>query len=462
MDHRRPQADGDPPVSPSPHLPVTPSPPPPVPPSLPVSRLLVPNLRWWIGALLFASTVINYIDRQTLNVLAPYLKAEYHWTNSDFALIVISFRFSYAVVQFLGGRLIDVLGTRRGLSITVAWYSVMAMLTSLSRGLASFCGFRFLLGAGEAANWPGATKAVSEWFPAKERGIAVALFDSGSAIGGAVAPSLVVWLYHAFGTWRPAFLITGTLGFLWLLAWIATYHRPEDHPRITDSERTMILASRSGAGEGHLQTRTPVSMLVGYRQTWGCVLAKAILDPYWYLVADWFALFLVSRGFKLEDTLMGFWIPFVCADLGNFVGGGLSSYFIHRGWTVGSARRVIFLICGPFMLLMIPAVYTTRLWLLIAEFGLATLGYAACATIFLTLPSDLFESGSVATVSGLAGMVTGFVTIAATYTIGAVTDRYSFAPILMGASAAPVLASIAVFSLVRNTKNTGNGVLLRI
>ncbi len=428
----------------------------------PSPRRRVSNLRWWIGALLFASTVVNYIDRQTLNVLAPYLKAEYHWNNSDFAWIVIAFRVSYSVVQFLGGRLIDVLGTRRGLSLTVAWYSVMAMLTSLASGLWSFCGFRFLLGAGEAANWPGATKAVSEWFPAKERGIAVALFDSGSAIGGAVAPSLVVWLYHAFGTWRPAFLITGTLGFLWLLAWILTYYKPEDHPRISDSERAMILATRAGADEEVLQTRTPVSKLVRYRQTWGVVAAKAILDPYWYLVADWFALFLVSRGFKLEDTLMGFWIPFVCADLGNFVGGGLSSYFIHRGWTVGAARRIIFLICGPFMLLMIPAVYTTRLWLLIAEFGLATLGYAACATIFLTLPSDLFESGSVATVSGLAGMVTGFVTIAATYTIGAVTDRYSFAPILLGASAAPVLAAIAVFTLVRNTGNTGNGVLLKI
>jgi ACS family hexuronate transporter-like MFS transporter len=422
----------------------------------------VANLRWWIGALLFASTVINYIDRQTLNVLAPYLKAEYHWTNSDFALIVIAFRISYAVVQFLGGRLIDVLGTRRGLTITVAWYSVMAMVTSLATGLKSFCAFRFLLGAGEAANWPGATKAVSEWFPAKERGMAVALFDSGSALGGAVAPALVVWLYHSFGTWRPAFLITGTLGFLWLLAWVLTYYRPEDHPRISDSERAMILATRAGASEQLSRTRTPVAVLVGYRQTWGCVLAKALLDPYWYLVADWFALFLVSRGFKLEDTLMGFWIPFVCADLGNFVGGGLSSWFIHRGWTVGAARRVIFLICGPLMLLMIPAVYTTRLWLLIAEFGLATLGYAACATIFLTLPSDLFESGSVATVSGLAGMVTGFVTIAATYTIGAVTDRYSFAPILMGSSAAPVLAAIAVFSLVRNTAQTGDGVLLKI
>src|SRR5262249_12009492 len=163
-------------------------------------RSVVPNLRWWIGGLLFASTVINYIDRQTLNVLAPYLKAEYHWTNSDFALIVIAFRLAYAVVQLVAGRLVDVLGTRRGLGLAVAWYSAMAALTSLANGLGSFCAFRFLLGAGEAANWPAASKAVSEWFPAKERGLAVALFDSGSAIGGAVAPALVVWLFHQFGT----------------------------------------------------------------------------------------------------------------------------------------------------------------------------------------------------------------------------------------------------------------------
>ncbi len=412
--------------------------------------------------MLFTSTVVNYIDRQALNVLAPYLKAEYHWSNFDFAIIVTSFRVSYAVVQLIGGHLVDIVGTRRGLGIAVAWYSVMAMLTSLANGLGSFCAFRFLLGAGEAANWPGATKAVSEWFPANERTIAVALFDSGSSIGGAIAPALVVWLYHEFGTWRPVFLITGVLGFLWLAVWMATYHRPEDHPHISDSELDMIRRSRSSADETLAPTRVSVLTLARYRQTWGVVLAKAILDPYWFLVADWFALFLVSREFKLEDTLMGFWVPFVCADLGNFVGGGLSSYFIYRGWSVGTARRIIFLICGPLMLLLIPAVYTTNLWLLIAEFGLATLGYAACATIFLTLPSDLFESGSVATVSGLAGMVTGFATIAVTLTIGAVTDKYSFAPILLGASAAPVLATIAVFTLVRNTRNTGNGVLLRI
>ncbi len=308
-----------------------------MPDQSPRTRWIIPNLRWWIAALLFASTVVNYIDRQALNVLAPHLKAQYRWSNSDFALIVIAFRVSYAVVQLIGGRLVDVLGTRRGLGLAVAWYSLVAMLTSLASGLGSFCAFRFLLGAGEAANWPGATKAVSEWFPAKERGIAVAIFDSGSAIGGAVAPALVVWLFHEFGTWRPVFLITGALGFLWLFVWLAAYHRPDEHPNISDSEREMIQMSRSGADNPPATSRTRLSTLVRYRQTWGVILAKAILDPYWFLVADWFALFLVSRGFKLEDTLVAFWIPFVAADLGNFVGGGLSSYFIHRGWSVGAA-----------------------------------------------------------------------------------------------------------------------------
>ena len=394
-------------------------------------------------------------------MLAPYLQDEYHWSNFDFAIIVTSFRVSYAVVQLIGGHLVDVVGTRRGLGIAVAWYSVMAMLTSSANGLGSFCAFRFLLGAGEAANWPARPRpspngSLPRSEPSRLRYSTAAPRSAGrSRHACGVALSRVRHLAARVSDHRLARLSLANCV-------DGDYHRPEDHPLISDSELDMIRKSRSGADEALAPTRVSVLTLATYRQTWGVVLAKAILDPYWFLVADWFALFLVSRGFKLQETLLGFWIPFVCADLGNFVGGGLSSYFVHRGWSVGAARRIIFLICGPLMLLLIPAVYTTNLWLLIAEFGLATLGYAACATIFLTLPSDLFDSGSVATVSGLAGMVTGFVTIAVTLTIGVVTDKYSFAPILMGASAAPVLAAIAVFTLVRNTQNTGNGVLLGI
>src|SRR5215472_6626432 len=202
------------------------------------------NLRWYIGGLLFASTVINYIDRQTLSVLAPFLKDQYHWTNQDYGTVLIAFRIAYTIMQMVSGRLLDWLGTRRGLTLTVTWYSTVASLTALVQGIASFRVFRFLLGMGEAANWPGATKAVAEWFPDRERAWAVAMFDSGSSVGGAVAPFLVVFLFHTFGSWRPAFLVTGSLGFLWLVAWRAFYRVPEKHPRITPEELSYIQRGR--------------------------------------------------------------------------------------------------------------------------------------------------------------------------------------------------------------------------
>ena len=192
-------------------------------------------LRWWIALLLFGSSTINYIDRQTLSVLAPYLKTEFSWTNSDFALVVISFRLAYTIFQAVAGRALDKLGTKRGLTIAVIWYSVVSMLTSMAVGIKSFALCRFLLGAGEAANWPGATKSVSEWFPKAQRGLAVAVFDSGSAVGSAVAPALIIGLYQTFGTWRPAFIITGLLGLGWVLLWRAFYHPPETHPHITEA-----------------------------------------------------------------------------------------------------------------------------------------------------------------------------------------------------------------------------------
>jgi MFS transporter, ACS family, hexuronate transporter len=203
----------------------------------------IPSLRWWIGGILFASMVINCIDRQTLSILAPYLKQEYHWTNSDYANIAIAFRVAYSIGQTACGRQIDRLGTRLGLTISVTWYSIVSLLTSLASGIASFAGFRFLLGAGESANWPGASKAVSEWFPNRDRGLAAALYDSGSSVGGAITPFLILPVYLRWG-WRVPFVIPWLLGFLWLIAWRRMYYLPQEHPRISDAERQMILADR--------------------------------------------------------------------------------------------------------------------------------------------------------------------------------------------------------------------------
>jgi len=423
--------------------------------------------RWWIGGLLFLSTVINYLDRQTLSVLAPSLKTEFHWSNQDFALVVISFRVAYAVMQTVSGRWLDRLGTRNGLTLAVAFYSVAAMLTSFANGLLSFCGFRFLLGAGEAANWPAATKAVSEWFPRRERGWAVALFDSGSSIGAAVAPALVLMLVGHFGGWRWVFVLVGTLGFFWLALWRHSYHPPETHPRVSPEERAMILADRENerateAAAAASEVKAPfasVGTLLSLPQTWGAIASRALTDPVWFMIADWFAVYLVSKGFDLEQTAAGFWVPFLASDLGNFFGGGVSSALIKRGWSVGRARKIVIVAGGFGVLALVPAAFASSFPLLLACFAVATFSYAAMSTMAISLPADLFHTRAVGSVAGMSGTGAGLGTIASTYLIGVIADRFSFTPILLVSSVVPLLAAVVVLLLVRNTADSGRGLV---
>ncbi len=424
------------------------------------------HLRWYIGGLLFLSTVINYLDRQTLSVLAPILKGEYRWTNTDYAFVIIAFRVAYAVGQLGAGPFLDRVGTRVGLSLTVAFYSTVAVLTSLAGGLRSFAGFRFLLGLGEAANWPGATKAVAEWFPRRESGWAVALFDSGSSIGAAIAPLLVWGIYRTFGTWRPAFVIIGSLGFLWLLLFRRFYRGPEDHPSISEQERQEILADRevlSPLGED-AAVRPPVRYrdLLKLPQTWGVIIGKALTDPVWFLITDWFALLLLARGFKLEETLLAFWVPFIAADAGNFIGGGISSALIRRGMSIGRARKWVFAAGGAGMSCLMLSLFIHDLFLLTAVFAVSTCAYAAASTMVLNLPADVYWPASVATVSGMGGAAAGAVTICATYLTGAISDRYSFGPVLVAASLIPLVAVVAVLILMRNTSATTRRLVRRI
>jgi ACS family hexuronate transporter-like MFS transporter len=423
----------------------------------------VRGLRWYIGGLLFLSTVVNYIDRQTLSVLGPELKRVYAWTNSDFALVLIAFRVAYTVGQTIAGRVIDRLGTRKGLAFGVAWYSVAAMTTSMATGLVSFMGARFMLGLGEAGNWPGATKAVSEWFPRRESGWAVALFDSGSSVGAAIAPWLVLSLYAAFGSWRPAFIITGALGFVWMAVFLAVYRRPEDHPLITDEEREMLRRDKElDAAEGATGVALPYSTLLRLPQTWGYVLSKTFTDPVWFFVTDWFAIYLVSRGFSMEQGLLAFWVPFIAADAGNFFGGGVSSWLITRGWSVGAARKVIGVIGAIGMTMLVPTLWVASLPAIIACFAISTFAYAAFSTVILNLPADLYDSASVASVSGMGGTGAGLGTIAAIYLTGWMADEYSFAPVMVGASIVPWIALIAMLALVRNTSATRAGIVREV
>jgi ACS family hexuronate transporter-like MFS transporter len=433
-----------------------------------IARKSIPSLRWWIGGLLFASTVINYLDRQTLSLLAPYLKLQYHWTNSDYANIAIAFRVAYSIGQTGFGKLMDRIGTRRGLTLTVIWYSLISMLTSLASGFYSFATFRFLLGAGESANWPAATKAVSEWFPKGERALATALFDSGSSIGGAVAPFIVVWIYFRLG-WRPAFLVPGGLGFLWLIAWRWLYYPPEQHPRIGQAELAMIVADKresDAAQQG--MTRPGWRDLLKLPQTWGTIIAKTFTDPVFFFITEWFPIYLVAKGIELKSGLIAVWIPFIAADLGSFFAGGVSGYLIKRGWPLGAARKAPMVYGGIGMTLLMATIFTTNLYLIAFLFAVVTFTYAGFTTMANVLPSDLFGSESVASVSGLSGTGAGIGTIVAFKLIGYFADArqaagtHSFDPIVILAGLVPLMGMILVLLLVRNTEATDQGWVRRI
>lgn len=408
------------------------------------------RVRWAIGLLLFASTVINYIDRQTLSALSPILKNEFHWSNSDFASLLISFRIAYTVMQGFGGRFLDVVGSRLGFAIVISFYSLVAMATSVAQGLASFRIFRFLLGLGEGPNMPGATKTVAEWFPNRERALAVALFDSGTSIGGAIAPFLVLFAYKSLGTWRPVFFITGSLGFIWLFVWLRYYRSPDRHPSVSPAELNYIKENRSLEGEGCTTIRW--RDLLRYRQAWGIILGRFLLDPFWYFISEWFALYLTSRGFSLEKSILGFWMPFLGADLGNLVGGSLSSYWVSRGWPVGAARRTVLLIFGPSMVVLLFALKTTSYFTAVSLFAYSAFAYAACSTMFTVLPSDVFHPRAVGTVSGMAGTGAGIGTMISTYLIGRVTDATSFAPVITAAAVVPCVATAIFVTMVRASK----------
>jgi len=434
-------------------------------------RRTIPSLRWWIVALLFASTVINYIDRQTLSLLAPFLKREHNWSNTDYANIVVAFRVAYAIGQTLCGRLMDRVGTKRGLTITVLWYSITSIFTPLARGFGSFLGFRFLLGAGESGNWTGAAKAVSEWFPKQERALATAVYDSGSSIGGAIAPFIILPLYLHWGV-KPAFAIPGVLGLLWLIVWRKFYYSPKDHPRITAAEREMLLdrtASETVAGESDEAPQRPrILDLLKLPQTWGAIIARTFTDPVFFFIADWFPIYLVAKGITLQNGLIAIWIPFVAADLGNLFGGAASGYLIRRGWSVGSARKALVVFGGLGCTLLIPTVFTVNLLALTILFAIATFCYAAFTTMANVLPTDLFNSNSVGTVSGLGGTGAAIGTIIVFELAGHISDAriatgtHLFDPLMILSGLIPLTGMLLVLLLVRNTGATESGLVRKI
>ncbi len=427
---------------------------------LPAPRRPIRHLRWWIVALLFFMSFINYVDRQTLSALSPYLKEEFGWSKTDYAWIVNAFQVSYTVMQMLVGRLLDVVGTRLGIGVSVLLYTVVSACTALAVGFKSFSVVRFFLGAGEAANNPGGSKAISEWFPAKERAFAVAVFNSGCAVGSAAAPFIAVAVYNHTGHWQSAFLVAAALGLFWSIGWWLLYHSPASHPRLSPEEAALLpkadAASGSGAAAG---PKIGWGAVLRYRQTWGLMIGRFLLDPFWFFIAYWFPLFLMDKGFSMKDSALGLWAPMLSAPLGNFFAGGLSSWLVHRGWRPGAARRVILMTAGPSMAVIALALATDSYYLLLMIFAYATFAYNCCGTMFLTLPTDVFESRAVGTVMGLAGASAGAGTLLTTYLIGRAAEA-SFDPVVIAASILPAVAAVVFVTMVRARKGQGaDGIL---
>lgn len=398
--------------------------------------------RWWIVWTLFLSTAINYINRQTLSVLAPVISRQFHLSHSELSNIFGAFQFSYAATWLLGGILLDAVGTRLGLTIAVVWWSLISCLTSFANSAFSFGALRFLLGIGEGFNWPGASKAVAEFFPEQERGTAVAIFDSGSSVGGAVAAIAIPFIALRLG-WRYAFAFSGMLGLLWLALWLKVY------PRSAAATEGLANATTHAKKIAWLS-------IIRRPETWAIVLGRSLTDPVWWFYVFWLPQYLSdTRGFSLKQIAAFAWIPFVAADLGNFAGGLTSGALIRRGIPVLRARKIICIAsCIP-MLAGIPAVLNANPFSSLAFICIALFGYASWSTMGLTFPSDLFPSKVVASVTGLSGLAAGLVGTLFTLLVGVLVDRFSYFPAFAAAATAPLLATISVLVLIPRTQRKG-------
>jgi MFS transporter, ACS family, hexuronate transporter len=388
------------------------------------------RLRWVMIALAFFATAIIYLDRQTLSIVAPILIDLYHMSNETYSRIVFAFMFAYTIMNGLSGPLIDRLGTRRGYAWTTAWWSASAALHALTNGPWSLGVFRFMLGMGEAGNWPAAVKLVAEWFPVRERALASGIFNSGSTIGAILAPPAIVWVVLKFG-WRSAFLGVGACGFIWLAIWLLTYYTPVSLQKEVTRER---LSAR------HLFTT---------RFVWGFILSKIFLDPVWYFYIFWFPAYLKrARDFSLLSIGKYAWIPYLAAGAGNILGGVIAGALLRRGLRLSLARRLTVTIFACLMTMTVPAVLVSDARLSIALVSVAMLGYTGVTANMLAMPADIFPSTVLASIWGYSGLGSGLGGMVFALATGWLVDRYSYVPVFFGFGLMPLIALFIIWTLL--------------
>ncbi len=362
----------------------------------------VGRYRWVICALLFAATAINYVDRQMIGVLKPTISKDLGWSETTYADVIFWFQAAYAIGYLSFGKIVDVVGARIGYSIAFVIWTAGHILCGFVNTAFQFSLARALLGIGESGNFPAGIKAVTEWFPAKERALATGVFNAGANIGAVVTPLVVPWIVIDMGLgWRMAFVITGLFSFIWLFAWIAIYRRPREQPRLSADELAYIESDPADPVK-------PIawSKLIRYRETWAFALGKFLIDPIWWLFLFWTPDFL-GKTYNLDLKSFGppLIVIYLISDLGSVAGGWSSSRLMKRGFTANAARKLTMLVCAILVMPIFFAQYASSVWLAVAIVGLATAAHQAFSANLYTLPSDMFPRAAVGSVIGIGGTV---------------------------------------------------------
>ena len=378
--------------------------------------------RWTIIVLLFFATTINYLDRQVLGLLKPTLEKDLNWTESDYSRVVMSFTAAYAIGLLIFGRIIDKIGTKVGYTISIIIWSVAAILHAAAKTTLGFSIARASLGLGEAGNFPAAIKAVAEWFPKKERALATGIFNSGANIGAVVAPIMVPLILGAYG-WQEAFIITGAIGFIWLIFWWFIYEIPARKKKLSTSEFAYIHSDN----EEDETNSEPVkwAKLFSFKQTWAFVFGKFLTDPIWWFFLFWLPSYFSSTfALDLKKPSIHLAVLYTFTTIGSIGGGYLSGYFIKKGWTVFRARKTAMLIFAFMVVPIMAARYATNIWGAVALISFAAAAHQAWSANIFTTVSDMFPKKAISSVVGIGGMAGSLGGVLFPYFIGIILDKY--------------------------------------
>jgi MFS transporter, ACS family, hexuronate transporter len=386
------------------------------------------NYRFIIVSLVFFATTINYLDRQVISLLKDdYLEPLFKWTESDYANVVIVFQLAYAIGSFFAGWFIDKVGTKIGYALSLTLWSLAAVGHAFARSTVGFMFARGFLGISEAGNFPSALKTIAEWFPKKERAFATGLFNSGSNIGAIFAPLTVPVIALAWG-WQWAFILTGAIGFLWLILWFIFYEIPQKQKKLGKDEFDYIHSDKDEQVEAQVVNRKVSRLkLLSYRQTWAFVAGKFITDPVWWFYLFWLPTFLNKQyGIAKTDLMLPIAIVYTMTTIGSIFGGWFSGFFMSRGWPVYKARRTAMLL---FACLALPVVFTqmighVNMWLAVLAIGIAAAGHQAWSANLMTTPSDMFPKFTLGSVTGMGWMISSFISLIFSKCVGFLLDHF--------------------------------------